>query len=52
VVAQTPGQGSMAIPFSLTTQPGGPPIAVQTTLQVPRGAIDDVVAALLKIGKF
>jgi hypothetical protein len=51
-VAQTRGQGSMAIPFSMTTQPGGPPIAVQTTLQVPRGAIDDVVAALLKSGAF
>jgi hypothetical protein len=49
-VAQTPGQGSLAIPFSMTTQAGGPPIAVQTTLQVPRGAIDDVVAALLKMG--
>jgi hypothetical protein len=49
-VAQTPGQGSLAIPFSMTTQSGGPPIAVQATLQVPRGAIDDVVALLLKNG--
>jgi hypothetical protein len=49
-VAQTPGQGSLAIPFSMTTQPGGPPIAVLGTLQVPRGAIDDVAAVLLKSG--
>jgi hypothetical protein len=51
-VAQTPGQGALAIPFTTTTQPGGPPTSIQATLQVPRGAIDDVVAALLKKGVF
>jgi len=42
---QMPGQGMVAIPFSLTAQPGSPP-ASQVTLQVPRGAIEDVVTAL------
>jgi hypothetical protein len=51
-VAQTPDKGALAIPFTTTTQPGGPPTAIQATLQVPRGAIDDIVAALLKAGTF
>jgi hypothetical protein len=51
-IAQTPGQGALAVPFTTTTQPGGPPTAIQATLQVPRGAIDDIVAALLKGGAF
>jgi len=46
-----PGQGMVAIPFSLTAQPGSPP-ASQVTLQVPRGAIEDVVTALLRHGAF
>jgi hypothetical protein len=50
--AQMPGQGVVAIPFSLTAQPGGPPAATVAALQVPRGAIEDVVAAILRHGGF
>jgi hypothetical protein len=48
---QMPGQGVTAIPFSVTAQPGGAP-STQTTLEIPRGAIEDVVAALLRHGAF
>jgi hypothetical protein len=48
---QMPGQGMVALPFSVTAQAGSPP-ATQTTLEVPRGAIEDVVTALLRHGAF
>jgi hypothetical protein len=50
--AQMPGQGLVAIPFSVTAQAGGPPAATLAALQVPRGAIEDVVAAVLRHGGF
>jgi hypothetical protein len=50
--AQMPGQGTIAIPFSLTAQAGGPPAAALAALQVPRGAIEDVVTAVLRHGGF
>ncbi len=57
-VTQLPGLGTMAIPFSLTApsapsgQPGGAPAAAELTVQVPRGAIDDVLDAAFKHGAF
>jgi hypothetical protein len=49
---QMPGQGVVPIPFSLNPQTGGPPAGAQATLQVPRGAIEDIVTALLRHGAF
>ncbi len=47
--AQLPHQGTTPIPFTLTAPAATPGTAV-ATLQVPRGAIDDVVMTLIKHG--
>jgi hypothetical protein len=50
--ASMPHQGVVPIPFTVTAQQGSSPAPVVATLQVPRAAIDDVVAAILRHGGF
>jgi hypothetical protein len=49
--AQMSDQGLVPIPFSFTTQAGASPVSV-ASLQVPRAAIEDLVAVILHRGGF
>ena len=51
-VTQMPDQGMAAIPFSVTAQSGAPPPSSAVTLQLPRAAIEDLVAVILRHGGF
>jgi hypothetical protein len=50
--AQMPHHGMTPVPFSFTAQPGGPPSVTATRLTLPRDAIEDVVASVLRHGGF
>jgi hypothetical protein len=50
--AALPHQGMTPVSFALTAQPGASPPPVVMTLQVPRGAIEDIVVAVLRHGGF
>jgi hypothetical protein len=50
--AQMPHHGLTPVPFSVTAQAGGPPSVTTTRLLLPRDAIEDVVASVLRHGGF
>jgi hypothetical protein len=45
-----PHQGTTAIPFSLTAQPGAKPTSVVAMLRIPRDVIEDAVVLVLRHG--
>jgi hypothetical protein len=50
--AQMPHQGLTPILFSSSAQPGGPPMVTTSRMTLPKDAIEDVVAEILKHGGF
>ncbi|HEY6460600.1 MAG TPA: hypothetical protein VIY73_10635, partial [Polyangiaceae bacterium] len=50
--SQLPHQGMTPIVFTSTPQAGGPPRVVASRIVVPRDAIEDIVALVLKHGGF
>jgi hypothetical protein len=47
-IAHVPHKGDTPIVYTLTTQAGGPPTSVISTLQVPRAAIEDTIVGILR----
>jgi hypothetical protein len=49
-LAQLPHRGSVPMTFSLTARPNGSPAEVTASLEVPRGAIEDIATEITRHG--